>query len=367
MGQNQKTVKPASNYPIRLFKGILMAVALGGFLYWGFFFLRDSELPKVFTTMFAIVWGVGGMTMIYVVMNWLAENLLPTNLRHRVLPYVFLLPAMLLLLWFLVIPTLRTLVMSFSNKNNTEFIGFANYIAVFTERLMLEAFRNNLLWIMIGTTACIVFGLLVAVLADRSSFENIAKAIIFMPMAISFVGAGVIWKFVFLYEPAGEVQRGLLNAIWVGLGGQPQAWLQMIQPWNNLFLIMVAVWIQTGYAMVIFSSAIKSVPEEILEAARIDGATEIQAFFRITIPVIKNTIITVTTTIVIFMLKIFDVVIIMTGGQYGTEVIATQFYRQFFTNRNQGYGAAISIVLLIAVLPVMIYNLREFGKQETFR
>jgi alpha-glucoside transport system permease protein len=170
----------------------------------------------------------------------------------------------------------------------------------------------------------------------------------------------------YAYTPADQQQIGLLNAILVALGGQPQAWLAVAEPWNTLFLILVLVWMQTGFAMVLFSAAIKGVPEDLLEAGRIDGATEVQAFFRIIIPYIQGTIITVTTTIAIFTLKIFDVVIVMTGGQFGTEVVATQFYRQFFTNRNFGYGSAIAIVLFIAVLPVMIYNLRQLRKQEGF-
>jgi len=152
----------------------------------------------------------------------------------------------------------------------------------------------------------------------------------------------------------------------VGLGGQPQAWTSLIQPWNNLFLIVIVVWLQTGFAMVLFSAAIKGIPAEILEAARVDGAKELQVFFSIMIPSIMSTIITVTTTVVIFTLKIFDVVIVMTGGQFGTEVIATQFYRQYFSNRNFGFGSAIAVILLVAVIPVMIYNLRRFREQEAF-
>jgi alpha-glucoside transport system permease protein len=187
-------------------------------------------------------------------------------------------------------------------------------------------------------------------------------------MAISFVGAGVIWNFIYEVKPAGVPQIGLLNSIVVGLGGQPQAWpaYTAIAPWNNLFLVVIVLWLQTGFAMVLFSAAIKGIPEEMLEAARVDGATEIQTFFKIMIPYILGTIITVTTTIIIFTLKIFDVVWVMTGGQFGTDVIATQFYRQSFIARNAGFGSAIAIVLLIAVLPVMVYNLRQFREQEAF-
>ncbi len=231
---------------------------------------------------------------------------------------------------------------------------------------MQEAVRNNVLWIVFGATLSVVFGLLIAVLADRSRFENIAKSLIFLPMAISMVGAGVIWNFVYEIKDAASPQIGLLNALWVAVGGQPQAWTAQLQPWNNLFLIVILIWLQTGYAMVLFSAAIKGIPGELLEAARVDGATEVQTFFKIMIPYIMGTIVTVSTTIIIFTLKIFDVVQVMTGGQFGTHVIATQFYRQYFTNRNFGYGSAIAIVLLIAVIPVMVYNLKQFGERRAF-
>jgi alpha-glucoside transport system permease protein len=215
----------------------------------------------------------------------------------------------------------------------------------------------------------VVAGLLIAVLADRSGFERVAKSLIFMPYAISFVGASVIWNFIYEVAPVGTPQIGLLNAIVVAFGGQPHGWTNYtpIAPWNNLFLVVIVLWLQTGYAMVLFSAAIKGIPEELLEAARVDGAGELQVFFRIMIPYMMGTIITVTTTIIIFTLKIFDVVWVMTGGQFGTDVIATQFYRQSFINRNAGYGSAIATVLLVAIIPVMIYNLRQLRDQETFR
>jgi alpha-glucoside transport system permease protein len=188
-----------------------------------------------------------------------------------------------------------------------------------------------------------------------------------MPMAISFVGAGVIWNFIYEVKDRANSQIGLLNAIWVGLGNDPQAWTALITPpFNSLFLIVIVIWLQTGYAMVLFSAAIKGIPGEILEAAQVDGANDFQVFFQIMIPQIMGTIITVTTTVIIFTLKIFDVVWVMTGGQFGTSVIATEFYRQYFTNRNFGYGSAIAIILLIAVVPVMIYNLKQFSEREAF-
>ncbi len=209
---------------------------------------------------------------------------------------------------------------------------------MFTDRNMLETFRNNLMWIVFGATVTVILGLAIAILADRSKFETLAKSLIFLPMAISMVGAGVIWNFIYEVKDIADPQIGLLNAIVVGLGGEPQAWTALLQPWNNLFLILIMIWLQTGYAMVIFSAAIKGIPEELLEASRIDGANEWQVLTRIMIPSIRGSIITVSTTVVIFTLKIFDVVWVMTGGQFGTHVIATQFYRQYFTNRNFGLG-----------------------------
>ncbi|MEZ4669513.1 MAG: sugar ABC transporter permease [Anaerolineae bacterium] len=208
----------------------------------------------------------------------------------------------------------------------------------------------------------VVFGLLIAILADRSSFERVAKSAIFVPMAISMVGAGVIWKFVFDANP----NIGLLNSVVTSLGGKSQDWIRQVQPYNNLFLIMVMVWLQTGFAMVLISAAIKGISEDLLEAARVDGANEITIFFRIIIPSISGTLVTVTTTVIIFTLKVFDIVMVMTGGQFGTEVIGVRFYREMFTAGNDGYGSAIAIVLLLAVIPVMIYNLREFSKREVF-
>jgi alpha-glucoside transport system permease protein len=348
---------------------VLLALAVTAvtlFLLWrGFLFLRDGTAPKWVITVVAIVWGVGGVAALYYVANWLVE-LLPPKARDAVLPYLFIGPAMALLIWFLALPTLRTLWFSLLDRNSEVFVGLQNYFDVFTNRLMLTAFRNNLLWIVVGATSSVILGLLVAVLADRSRFENLAKSLVFLPMAISMVGAGIIWNFIYEVRDAADPQIGLLNAIVVGLGGQPQAWTALIQPWNNLFLIVIVVWLQTGFAMVLFSAAIKGIPTEILEAARVDGATEIQVFFRIMLPVIRGTLITVSTTIIIFTLKIFDVVMVMTGGQFGTDVIATQFYRQYFTNRNFGFGSTIAVILLIAVIPVMIYNLRQFRDREAF-
>lgn len=335
-------------------------------LWQGFLFLRDSNAPQVVIVIVSIIWGVGGVAMLYFITNYIVESL-PQAWMHRLQPYVFVGPALAILAWFLAIPTLRTLWLSFFGPRSADFVGLDNYIFAFTDRVMLETFRNNLLWMIFGTFFCVSFGLLIAVLADRSPYEKIYKAIIFMPMAISFVGAGVIWKFVYAYrgEGVGIEEIGLINAIVVAMGGQSQPWL-LQPPWNNFFLIAIMVWLQTGYSMVILSSAIKGIPEEIIEAARVDGATEFQVFFRIMIPSIQTTLVAVATTVLIFSLKLFDIVRVMTGGNYGTNVIANEFYLQQFTYANTGRGAAIAIVLLVAVIPVMFYNLRSFRERKAF-
>ena len=350
--------------PGQFFTALLCLAVVIALLWMGFLYLRGPRTASVVNAVIAIVWGVGGVAALFFVANMLIEAL-PLRLRNAIRPFLFVGPGIGILFLFLTIPALITLNQSFFNSDSSRFVGLANYVATFTDRSMRESFRNNLIWLFLGTSLCVVLGLLIAVLADRSGFETLAKAIIFMPMAISLVGASVIWRFIYAFAPPGQPQIGLQNAILTALGFQPQSWLTL-QPWNNLFLVLVMIWGSTGFAMVLFSAALKGVPADLLEAARVDGATEVQAFFRIIIPYIQGTILTVTTTIAIGTLKIFDVVYVMTGGQYGTSVIGTEFYRQFFTNRNFGYGAAIAIVLFIAISPVMVYNLRQLQKQEGF-
>lgn len=350
--------------PMKFVIGFGLLIATLVVLVQGFLILRDGELPKLLNALLAIAWGVGGIAALFFTLNMMVESA-TQKVRNVLQPFVFVGPAALILIWFFIIPTFRTAVLSLYDRNGELFVGLQNYITTFTDREMGLSIRNNLLWMVFGTFFCVSMGLLVAVLADRSRYENLVKSIIFLPMAISFVGAGVIWKFIFYYAPEGAPQIGLLNAIVTGLGGEPQAWLALLQPWNNLFLILVLIWMQTGFCMVTFSAALKGVPDELLEAGRIDGATERRVFFSITIPYIQGTIVTVTTTILIFTLKIFDVVMAMTGGQFGTDVIGTQFYRQLFANRNFGAGSAIAVVLLIATIPIMVYNLRQMARQKT--
>jgi alpha-glucoside transport system permease protein len=341
--------------------GLIVVIAL---LVLGFNYLKDSKTTSLLNAVVAIVWGVGGVGALFVTGNMLIESL-PQYWRNTLRPFLFFLPGVGILFLFLMVPTLITLYQSFFNNDTTEFVGFKNYIATFTDRSMLESFRNNVIWLFLGTGVSVTLGLLIAVLADRSRFETVAKAIIFMPMAISLVGSSVIWRFMYAYAGPDQPQIGLQNAILTAFSIPPQSWLTL-QPWNNLFLVLVMVWGQTGFAMVLFSAALKGVPSDLTEAAQVDGATEIQAFFSIIIPYIQGTILTVTTTTAIGTLKIFDVVYVMTGGQYGTSVVGTEFYRQFFTNGNFGYGAAIAIVLFIAISPVIVYNLRQLQKQEAF-
>jgi alpha-glucoside transport system permease protein len=349
----------------RLLLSLFVPIVTFVVLYVGFIFLRDSNAPRWVTAIVAIIWGVGGVGVLYFVSNWFVERL-GDRWRVRLQPFVFVGPAVGILIWYLALPAVRTFYASLFGPSGKEFVGLKNYLAVFSlqpNNPMMVAFRNNIMWIVFGATGAVILGLLVAVLADRSRFEKFAKAMIFMPMAISMVGGAIIWNLMYALNP----NIGLLNAVYTSITGNPPvAWTAANQPWNNLFLILIMIWLQAGFAMVLFSAAIKGIPGEILEASRVDGANEFQVFFRIMIPYIMGTIITVATTVIIFTLKIFDVVWVMTGGQFNTQVIATQFYREYFTNQNAGYGSAIAVVLLLAVVPIMIYNLRQFRSQEAF-
>lgn len=332
----------------------------------GFIWLRDGEANQLLVAVIAIIWGVGGAALLYIISNFIVEQFNP-RWTSALQPFVFVGPALMILGWYLLMPVFRSLQASFYGAAGEEIVGLENYIYVFTDRVMLEAFRNNIYWLVIGTGVTVGVGLIIAVLADRThpAFEVAAKSLIFLPMAISFIGAGVIWKFVYAFRPEGQAQVGVLNAIKTALGGDPIGWLT-VQPTNTFLLIIVLIWMQAGFAMVILSAALKGVPQELLEAGRIDGASEVQIFISIMIPYIQGTIITVSTSILLLTLKVFDVVWAMTGGQFGTNVIGTVFWRQMFTFVHDGRASAIAIVLLVLVLPVMWYNLRQFQEQEAF-
>jgi len=289
---------------------------------------------------------------------------LPTR---RWVPWAYAGPALLLLAFFLVYPAIDTIRLSFLDRGGDVFVGLENYAYVFTNSTMLTAFRNNALWVGVFTLFTVSFGLLFAVLLDRVRYERIIKSIVFIPMAISMVGAGTIWKFVYAYRPASASQIGLLNAIIVGLGGEPVGWL-IERPWvNNFCLIIVGIWMWTGFCMVVLSAAYKNIPRQLLEAARIDGATEWQAFWRVIFPLLRPTVAVVTTTMIVFVLKIFDIVYVMTNGNFSTEVLANRMYKEQFSFSNYGLASAIAVVLLILIIPMMIVNIRRFRRQEAMR
>jgi alpha-glucoside transport system permease protein len=292
-------------------------------------------------------------------------------------PWLYLAPALIVMTAFIVYPGVTTFLLSLRDRTGSNSAAtlcragepcwgiFENYRYALTSSVMRTAFVNNILWILVMVTGTVLLGLLIATLADRVRYEALAKAVIFMPMAISFVGAGVIWRFVYDYRP-GQTQIGLLNAIFTRLGGDPQAWLT-IPTVNTLALNAVGIWMWTGFCMTILAAALKGVPDEIIEAARVDGANEWSIFAAIMVPLILPTITVVITTMIINVLKIFDIVYVMTGGNYGTEVIANRMYTEQYQAYNTGRAAAIAVVLILVIVPAMIMNIRRFREQEALR
>lgn len=284
---------------------------------------------------------------------------------RRLTPWFYILPASVLIAFFLLYPTLRTFYLSFFDKRSIEYVGLENYSFLLTSATTRVAIRNNLLWMVVFPLTTISLGLVLAVLADKVAYERVVKSIIFMPMAISFVGAGVVWKFVYAYRATEVAQTGLLNAIVVALGGEPVGWL-LQRPWlNNLCLVVIGVWIWTGFCMTAFSAAYKNIPIEIIEAARMDGATEWQLFWRITVPALKATISVMTVTMMVFALKIFDIIYVTTNGLYDTEVMANRMYKEMFLYRSKGRASAIAIFLLVTSVIIMSSNvLRQRANRE---
>ena len=277
----------------------------------------------------------------------------------------FLAPTVIALLVGLIYPGLRTIYQSFFDAAGSTFIALDNYGTIFSDPEQLIVLRNTVLWVVITPFLATAVGLLYAILVDRSRFEAAAKALIFLPMAISFVGASIIWKFVYEFRPdQGRIQQiGLLNQLVVWLGGSPQQWLVEGQ-WNNLFLIAIMIWIQAGFAMTVLSAAIKAIPDDIVEAARLDGVKAIGMFRYVTLPSIRPAVVVVLTTIGIATLKVFDIVQTVTGGQFGTSVIANEFYSQSFRSDNQGLGSALAVLLFILVMPIVVYNIRQLRSSE---
>ncbi len=298
---------------------------------------------------------------------------------RRLLPWLWLLPALFFIILFLVYPVADTLRLSFMNQDSTAYVGTQNYAYVFTSNTTQSALLNNLLWLLLFTTLTVGLGLTFAVLTGRVRYEAVAKAAIFIPMAISFVAAAVIWRFMYAYRPEGFTQIGLVNAIGTGVGLQPIAWIiehplpyidvSLPQPLftNNFALVAVGVWMWTGFAMVVLSAGLKGISTEVIEAARVDGASEWQIFWRIILPILSPTVAVVGTTLVIQALKKFDMVWVMTAGNYGTDVVATLMFKEMFNFRNFGRASALAVVLLAAILPIMLVNIRRFRRQEETR
>lgn len=324
--------------------------------------LWDTVLPNLTMLATAIAAFLGIIALVFV----LAER--ASNRVQNILKYlVFLVPAALLLLIGLIYPSIRTLILSFMNAGSTEFVGFDNYVWAFTIPEIRIVLRNTLIWTLLVPIFSTGLGLAIAYMTDRMKRAAIVKSLIFMPMAISFVGAGIIWRFVYTYEPnLKRPEIGLLSSIWRAMEWEPRNWL-LEAPLNTLLLIVVMVWIQTGFAMVVLSAAMKNIPDEITEAALLDGTSNFRRFTRITIPMIRATIVVVLTTITIGTLKVFDIVRTMTGGNFQTNVIANEMYTQSFRQMNYGTGSALAIILFVAIIPIIVYNVRQLRLERTER
>lgn len=282
----------------------------------------------------------------------------------RWIPVVgYLGPAVLLIAGGLLYPGLQTILFSFKDANSQEFVGAENYIRIFTDAQFLIVLRNTFFWVLFVPSIATAVGLVYAVLVDRTRFEKLAKTLVFLPMAISMVGAGIIWKLVYEAKPAGAPQIGLLNQFVVMFGGQPQQFL-INSPANTFFLIVVMIWIQAGFAMTVLSASIKAIPDEIIEAAKVDGVTGWKLFTNVTIPSVRPSLIVVITTIAMATLKAFDIVYTMTGGNFDTSVIANEFYSQSFIQNNAGIGSALAVILFVLIMPIVVYNVRSMRISE---
>jgi alpha-glucoside transport system permease protein len=323
-----------------------------------------------------IILGVGGCVAYFYFSNQFLDKVLfpprgpnagrNINMANMIRPWLFLMPAMLALGLYLAYPVVETLRLSLSERipgGGSKFVGLDNYAQMFSEPKFWEALRNNMMWLFIVPAFSTSFGLLAAQLTDRIGWGNIAKSLIFMPMAISFVGAAVIWKLVYDTRPIDQDQIGVLNALYLFFGGTaPKTWLT-IPIWNSIFLMAVLVWIQTGFAMVILSAALRGIPEETIEAAIVDGANPFQVFFRIKMPQITGTIVVVWTTITIVVLKVFDIVFAMTNGQWQTQVLANYMFDKMFRANDWGVGSASAMIIMLLVSPILVWNVRNARKE----
>ena len=362
--------------PVRLLIGVV-GIALTLWLMFNLF-LAFAYYPgwffdsKLLMGALGLVAGVGGAAILFWFIN-VAIEALPRRLEHGLIPYAFLLPGFSLIGLMLLYPTIQTIHYSFANRDSTAYREppWANYTELFSSSAFWSAILNNVLWIAIVPAITVALGVVVAVLADKlsASSEKWAKSFIFLPMAISFVAASAIWlTSVYAYQAPGRPQTGVLNAIVQQFGGQPQNWLAIeTGRLNSILLMVILIWLQTGFAMVLLSSAIKGVPEDTIEAARIDGATEMQIFWRVVLPQIRGTIITVFITVLILVMKVFDIVYVLTNGRNNTDVIANMFFNELFARNEAGRATALVVVLLVAVIPILIYQVKQFREQEAMR
>jgi alpha-glucoside transport system permease protein len=324
-------------------------------------------VTQLLTGLAAIAVGVGGVLVLFWALN-AALDQAPKSWQETLRPWVFIGPATLVVSLFLLLPAIDTVRRSFLGPASEEFVGLENYQYLVTDPAVRTAITNNVLWIVIVPAVSVAIGLAVAVLADRltDKWERVSKSLIFLPIAISFVGASTIWGFIYAWRAPGTPQIGLLNAIWTGFGGEPVGWLQNFAI-NDFALMIIMIWLQAGFAMVLLSAAIKNVPTDTIEAARVDGATEFAIFWRVTVPQIRSTIVVVGTTILILVLKIFDIVYVMTNGNYGTDVIANLFIREMFNFGQFGRAAVLVVFLIVITIPFMVINIRRFREQEAMR
>jgi alpha-glucoside transport system permease protein len=319
-------------------------------------------------TAIIVVVGVPAVLVGYIYGTELLLRAMPEARKPQIRPWLWLLPAFLFLLVFLVYPAIGTVVQSFQNTAQTEFVGLDNYAWFFGNSQALIALRNSVLWLVFLTLFVVGLGLIIAVLVDRVRYESVAKSVIFVPLAISMVAAGVIWRFMYDYRNPGQEQTGTLNAILSAFGIGPVTWLQeQTLAINTIALIVVMTWMWTGFAMVIISAALKGISVELLEAARVDGATEWRVFRHIVFPLLLPTIAVVSTTVIITALKAFDIVYVMTNGNFNTEVIASLMIKEMFNNGNFGRASAIAVILLLAIIPIMLMNISRFRAQEALR
>jgi alpha-glucoside transport system permease protein len=320
--------------------------------------------PRLTAAIVAIV-GVPLVLAGYIAVIEAALGRLPIRWQTPLRPWLWLLPAVTFVLVFLVYPSLYTALLSFMDRDGGA-LTLDNYAYFFGADETLAALRNNAIWLVLLTAFTVGGGLVLAALFDRVRYESVAKSIVFMPLAISFVGAGVIWRYMLAYRPPGAEQTGTLNALLDAGGIDPVGFL-LETPLNTIMLIVVAAWIWTGFCLVILSASIKGISRELLDAALVDGASELQAFRRVTLPLVRPTIVVLVVTMVIVSLKAFDVVYVMTNGAFDSEVIALRMYRELFTFNEPGRASSVAMILLALIVPAAVLNVRQLRREATFR